>query len=81
MELQDWNIILDVNWMFQFNPITFDLYQLNIILHNQGDFVELHGKIETPAMNLIRRKDLQEFKQHKSRCLTTLSMANNSFSI
>ena len=36
MELGGWDIILGVDWMVHFSPITFDFHQLKISLFNQG---------------------------------------------
>lgn len=40
MELGAWDVILGVDCVFQFSPITFDFHQFNIVLHNQGDIVD-----------------------------------------
>ena len=41
MDLSGWDIILGVDWMTQFSPITFDFHKLTISLQNQGEAVHL----------------------------------------
>lgn len=38
MELGGWDIILGVDWMYQFNPITFDFHTRSIALSSKGNY-------------------------------------------
>nr|XP_027064416.1 uncharacterized protein LOC113690623 [Coffea arabica] len=67
MELGGWDIILGVDWMYQFSPITFDFHTLSIALSNQGQLLHLQGLINQPAMELVRGKDLRPFIEAKRR--------------
>ncbi|XP_027183811.1 uncharacterized protein LOC113782099 [Coffea eugenioides] len=68
MELGGWDIILGVDWMCQFSPITFDFHSLSIALSAEGSLLHLQGFINQPAMGLVRGKDLRSFIQEKQRC-------------
>ncbi|XP_027175053.1 uncharacterized protein LOC113774658 [Coffea eugenioides] len=53
MELGNWDIILGVDWMCQFSPITFDFHALSIALSSRGDLLHLQGFINQPVMELV----------------------------
>ncbi|XP_027088658.1 uncharacterized protein [Coffea arabica] len=68
MDLSSWDIILGVDWMTHFSPITFDFHQLTISLHNQGEVVQ--GQTENCVLDLIRGGDLRNFIEYKKQmCL------------
>nr|XP_027123207.1 uncharacterized protein LOC113739959 [Coffea arabica] len=67
MELGGWDIILGVDWMTHFSPITFDFQQLRISLHHEGDEIHLHGQADNCDMDLIRGKDLRTFIEYKKQ--------------
>nr|XP_027072057.1 uncharacterized protein LOC113696870 [Coffea arabica] len=54
MDLGNWDIILGVDWMYQFSPITFDFHSLNIALSSSGSLLHLQGLINQPLMELVR---------------------------
>lgn len=81
MELGGWDIILGVDWMFQYSPIIFDFHRLNITLYNDGNVMELQGQVDMPLMKLVRGEDLREFILYKNRCLATLHTNSNNPSI
>nr|XP_027083907.1 uncharacterized protein LOC113706223 [Coffea arabica] len=74
MELGNWDIILGVDWMCQFSPITFDFHALSIALSSRGDLLHLQGHINQPVMELVRGKDLRTFIQEKQRSCAFLQM-------
>ena len=41
MDLSGWDMILGVDWMTQFSPITFDFHKLTISLQDQGEAIHL----------------------------------------
>nr|XP_027093474.1 uncharacterized protein LOC113713862 [Coffea arabica] len=67
MDLGNWDIILGVDWMYQFSPITFDFHSLSIALSSSGSLLHLQGLINQPVMKLVRGKDLRSFIQEKHR--------------
>ncbi|XP_027183746.1 uncharacterized protein LOC113782033 [Coffea eugenioides] len=67
MELGTWDIILGVDWMYQFSPITFDFHSLSISLSSSGSLLHLQGLINQPVMELVRGKDLRTFIEEKRR--------------
>nr|XP_027071740.1 uncharacterized protein LOC113696535 [Coffea arabica] len=67
MELGSWDIILGVDWMCQFSPITFDFHTLSIALSDRGQLLHLQGFINQPTMELMRGRDLRSFIQEKKR--------------
>ncbi|XP_071939900.1 uncharacterized protein [Coffea arabica] len=78
MEVGGWDIILGVDWMTHFNPITFDFQQLRISLYNQGNEVHLHGQAEDCDMDLIRGKDLRTFIEYKRQMCMALKCKSNT---
>nr|XP_027124372.1 uncharacterized protein LOC113741087 [Coffea arabica] len=77
MELGGWDIILGVDWMTHFSPITFNFYQLRISLHHEEDEIQLHGRAEDCDLDLIRRKDLRRFIKYKKQMCMAMSSAQN----
>nr|XP_027099356.1 uncharacterized protein LOC113718666 [Coffea arabica] len=75
MELGDWDLILGVDWMHNYSPITFDFRQLKISMFHQGEVVTLHGAVTDATMELIRRKDLRGFLHEKRRCCAIAAQA------
>ncbi|XP_071906170.1 uncharacterized protein [Coffea arabica] len=67
MELGTWDIILGVDWMYQFSPITFDFHSLSISLSSSGSLLHLQGLVNQPVMELVRGKDLRTFIEEKRR--------------
>ncbi|XP_027071670.2 uncharacterized protein [Coffea arabica] len=74
MELGNCDIILGVDWMCQFSPITFDFHALSIALSSRGDLLHLQGFINQPVMKLVRGKDLRTFIQEKQRSCASLQV-------
>ncbi|XP_027076964.1 uncharacterized protein [Coffea arabica] len=72
MELGGWDIILGVDWMCQFSPITFDFHSLSIALSDKGSLLHLQGLVNQPAMRLVRGKDLRSFIQEKQTSCAAL---------
>ena len=73
MELEGWDIILGIDWMTHFSPITFDFQQLRISLHNERNKIHLHGQAEDCDMDLIRGKDLRTFIEYKRQMCMALN--------
>lgn len=67
MDLGSWDVILGVDWMYQFSPITFDFHHLSIALSSSGSLLHLQRVINQPVMELVRGKDLRPFIQEKQR--------------
>ncbi|XP_027102590.1 uncharacterized protein [Coffea arabica] len=67
MELGGWDIILGVDWMCQFSPITFDFHTLSIALSDRGQLLHLQGFINQPTMELVRGRDLRSFIQERKK--------------
>lgn len=61
MELGGWDIILGVDWMFQYSPITFDFRKMVITLAQEGEELSLHGSVDHPSIQLVRGKARHEF--------------------
>ncbi|XP_027120880.2 uncharacterized protein [Coffea arabica] len=78
IELDRWDIILGVDWMTHFSPITFDFQQLRISLHHEGSEIHLHGQAEDCEMDLIRGKDLRTFIEYKRQMCMTLNCKGES---
>nr|XP_027122265.1 uncharacterized protein LOC113739231 [Coffea arabica] len=77
MELGGWDIILGVDWMVHFSPITFDFHQLRISLFNQGQTVHLQGQAENCDLDLIRGKDLRYFIEYKRQVCAAMEWKQN----
>ncbi|XP_027183819.1 uncharacterized protein LOC113782107 [Coffea eugenioides] len=75
MEFGDWDLILWVDWMCNYSPITFDFHQLKFSMFHQGEIVALHGAVNDATMELVRRKDLRGFLQAKRRCCAISAQA------
>ncbi|XP_027124419.1 uncharacterized protein [Coffea arabica] len=73
MELEGWDIILGVDWMTHFSPITFDFQQLRISLHSEGNEIHLHGQAEDSDMDLIRGRDMRTFIEYKRQMCLALN--------
>ncbi|XP_027088762.1 uncharacterized protein [Coffea arabica] len=73
MELGGWDIILGVDWMTHFSPITFDFQQLRISLHHEGGEIHLHGQADNCDLDLIRGKDLRTFIEYKRQMCMAIS--------
>ena len=80
MELSGWHIVLGVDWMTHFSPITFDFHNLRISMEYEGEVVQLQGSSEDCELDLIRGKDLRHFIEYKKRCfaMRTLETASTS---
>ncbi|XP_071909625.1 uncharacterized protein [Coffea arabica] len=72
MGLGTWDLILGVDWMVQYSPITFDFQQLLIKLSEEGGEMVLEGVAEQPSMKLIRGKAVRKFMQQKHRTRPTV---------
>ena len=72
MELGGWDIILGVDRICQFSPITFDFHTLSIALSSRGDLLHLQGFVQRLTIGLVRRKDLRSFIQEKQRSWATM---------
>ncbi|XP_027160631.1 uncharacterized protein LOC113761725 [Coffea eugenioides] len=72
MGLGTWDLILGVDWMVQYSPITFDFQQLMIKLSEEGGEMVLEGVAEQPSMKLIRGKAVRKFMQQKHRTRPTV---------
>ncbi|XP_027127715.2 uncharacterized protein [Coffea arabica] len=81
MELGGWDIILGVDWMTHFSPITFDFQQLRISLHHEGGEIHLHGQADKCDMDLIRGKDLRTFIEYKRQMCMAMSSHQSKESI
>nr|XP_027097511.1 uncharacterized protein LOC113717062 [Coffea arabica] len=77
MELGGWDIILGVDWMTHFSPITFDFQQLRISLHHEGGEIHLHGQADNCDLDLIRGKDLRTFIQYKRQMCLAMNIQQN----
>ena len=78
MELGCWDIILGVDWMTHFRPITFDFHQLTVPLHNQGEVIHLRGQAENCDLDLIRGRDLRDFIEYQKQLCLAMRMGQNS---
>ena len=74
MQLSGWHIVLGVDWMTHFSPITFDFHNLRISMEYQGETVHLQGSSEDCELDLIRGKDLRHFIEYKKRCFAIRNM-------
>lgn len=54
MDLRDSDVILEVDWMFQYTPITFDFHKLVIELVQKGVEVSLMGEADESLVKLVR---------------------------
>nr|XP_027120832.1 uncharacterized protein LOC113737890 [Coffea arabica] len=77
MDLSGWDIILGVDWMTHYSPITFDFHQLTISLHNQGETIQLRGQAEDCDLDLIRGSDLRNFIEYKKKMCLALRMGHD----
>nr|XP_027120660.1 uncharacterized protein LOC113737665 [Coffea arabica] len=74
MDLSGWDIVLGVDWMTQFSPITFDFHKLTIFLQDQGEAVHLHGQAEDCDLDLIRGGDLRTFIEYKRQLCMSMRL-------
>nr|XP_027108798.1 uncharacterized protein LOC113728610 [Coffea arabica] len=77
MDLSGWDIILGVDWMTQFSPITFDFHKLTISLQHQGEAVHLHGQAEDCDLDLIRGGDLRTFIEYKRQLCMSMRLGQS----
>ncbi|XP_027098929.2 uncharacterized protein [Coffea arabica] len=80
MDLSCWDIILGVDWMTQFSPITFDFHKLTISLQNQGEAVHLQGQAEDCDLHLIRGNDLRTFIEYKRQLCMNIRIGQGDMS-
>lgn len=69
MGLGDWDMILGVNWMKNYSPLTFDI---TVKMRRNGEKIKLYSKVENPTMQLVRGKQCKELEQEKFRNLFAL---------
>ncbi|XP_027088526.2 uncharacterized protein [Coffea arabica] len=74
MQLSGWHIMLGVDWMTHFSPITFDFHNLGISMKYQGEMVHLQGSSEDCELDLIRGKDLRHFIEYKKKYFAIRTM-------
>lgn len=67
MDIGVWDMILSVDWMTQYSPITFDFQQMQVRLYNEGAKMVLEGEVQQPIMKLVRGKGFKKFANQKSR--------------
>ncbi|XP_027118691.1 uncharacterized protein [Coffea arabica] len=72
MELGTWDMILGLDWMVQYSPITFDFKQLMIKLSEEDGEMVLKGAAEQPSIKLVRGKAIKKFMQQKHRTLASI---------
>lgn len=56
LNLGGWDIILGVDWMYQFSPISFDFKELRISLSNDNETIMLEGMVENPVIKKMSGK-------------------------
>ncbi|XP_071905809.1 uncharacterized protein [Coffea arabica] len=78
MELGMWDMILGVDWMVQYSPITFDFKQLLVRVSEEGGEMVLEGAAKQPSMKLIRGKAVKKFMQQKHKTLTSICSASEN---
>lgn len=67
MDLAGWDMVLGVDWMYQFSPITFDFKQLQIRMEQEGEHYTLEGYVEQPTMHLLKEQALHRYQAIKSK--------------
>lgn len=62
IDIGRWDIILGVDWMYQFSPIFFDFKKLKISLSNDDDHqMVLQGTLESPTVKRMNGKEVKKF--------------------
>lgn len=65
MKLGGWDIILGVDWMYQFSPISFDFKQLKITLSNDKETILLEGLVENPVVKKMSGKTVKKCREEE----------------
>lgn len=67
MKIGGWDIILGVDWMYQFSPTSFDFKQLKIILCNDNESIFLEGMVENPVVRKMKGRTIKQCRQEEWR--------------
>lgn len=76
LNIGGWDVILGVDWMYQFSPISFDFKTLKISLSTDDDqHVVLQGTLDSPSVKRMSGKDVRKFQSEvaasRSTCQVT----------
>ncbi|KAL3527963.1 hypothetical protein ACH5RR_012619 [Cinchona calisaya] len=74
LEVGGWDIILGVDWMFQYSPFVFDFRQLLIQLHQEGESITLSGKLEVPTIKVVKGKAVKKFQKERFKACNSVEL-------
>lgn len=66
MNVGVWDMVLGVEWMTAYSPITFDFQQMSIQLVQDGEQLLLHDCVENPELMVVRGKAMKEIRKVQS---------------
>lgn len=66
MCIEGWDIILGVDWMYQYSPISFDFKQLRISLANDKETIMLQGGVDNPIIKLMSGKSVKKCRTEEA---------------
>lgn len=69
MPIAGWDMVLGVDWMYQFSPITFDFKHLQIRMEHEGEQYTLKGYVEQPTIQLVRGKALRQYHSQRNTAI------------
>lgn len=67
MGIDGWDMILGVDWMYQFSPISFDFKQLKISLSKDQEKIMLEGRVENPVVKRMSGKAVKKCRMEELR--------------
>lgn len=66
MCIEGWDIILGVDFMYQYSPISFDFKQLRISLANDKETIMLQGGVDNPIIKLMSGKSVKKCRTEEA---------------
>ena len=68
MDLGVWDLILGVDWMTHYSPITFNFHKLHTVILSEAEDLILQGCVAEAELNLLRNKELRDYINYKHSC-------------
>lgn len=66
MGIGGWDIILGVDWMYQYSPISFDFKQLKVSLATDKETIMLEGGVDGPVIKLMSGKSVRKCRTEEA---------------
>lgn len=77
MIIGGWYIILEVYWIFEFSPISFDSKQFKVSLSTNYETILLEGGVENSILKLMNRKAVRECGEEELKTKVMCSIYSN----